>query len=409
MGLERIQAVLAALGHPERACRWVHVAGTNGKGSTCAMIESALRASGLRTGLYTSPHLEEPTERIQIAGKQVSRELFLSAFQNVHQTAERLLASGVIDSHPTYFETVTAMAFVLFRDAGVETGVIEVGLGGRLDATNVITPVLSVITPIDFDHEAWLGSSLAAIAGEKAGIIKPGVPVVIAPQRPEAWEVLSARRATVIPVSLWLASDLDLHRLGCRFTAVKDDARIAIDCPLAGAHQINNALTAVAALHHLQVPTEAITEGIRQVRWPGRLELVSRYPDIILDGAHNPAGVAALAAHIQRFYKDRKVWLVYATMRDKSVDEISESLSPQVDEVILTAADSARSLRPEVMRELFPHPRVRVAARLSGALDILREASPGDAIFITGSLFLVGEARSLLRRPAGPVPAKETP
>ncbi len=399
MGLERIQAVLAALDHPERASRWVHVAGTNGKGSICAMIESALRARGVRTGLYTSPHLEEPTERIQIAGSQVSREQFVSAFQRVHEKSEQLLEAGVIDLHPTYFETVTAMAFLLFRDAGVEMGVIEVGLGGRLDATNVITPVLSVITPVDFDHETWLGSSLTAIAGEKAGIIKPGVPVVVAPQRPAAWQVLSSRGAELIPVSGWAAEELEVHRLGCRFTAVQGDVRIEVECPLAGSHQATNALTAVVALHQLRVPPKSITEGIRQARWPGRLELVSSHPDIILDGAHNPAGVGALAAYIERFYRDRKVWLVFATMRDKSVDEISESLSLQVDEVILTAADSERSLRPEAMRELFPEHKVRVAPRLTDALEILREAAPEDAIFITGSLFLVGEARSILCRP----------
>src|SRR5580693_947768 len=186
LGLERIRAVLAALGDPQRAYRVVHVAGTNGKGSTCAMIEAGLRAAGVRTGLFTSPHLVEPTERIQIDGTPVTTEQFQQAFQVVHDVAERL----DLDCHPTYFETVTAMAFWLFRELGVETAVVETGLGGRLDATNVVQPALTVITPIDFDHEIYLGHTLEAIASEKAGILKPGVPAIFARQRPEAATVL---------------------------------------------------------------------------------------------------------------------------------------------------------------------------------------------------------------------------
>src|SRR5580704_11451263 len=191
LGLERIRAVLAALGDPQLAYRVVHVAGTNGKGSTCAMIEAGLRAAGIRTGLFTSPHLIEPTERIRIDGIPVTPEQFQQAFEVVHNCAERL----DLDCHPTYFETVTAMGFWLFRELGVETAVVETGLGGRLDATNVTQPVLTVITPIDFDHEAYLGHTLEAISGEKAGILKAGVPAVFARQRPEAAAVLDARAA----------------------------------------------------------------------------------------------------------------------------------------------------------------------------------------------------------------------
>src|SRR6266403_169948 len=191
LGLERIRKVLAALGNPERAFRVVHVAGTNGKGSTCAMIDAGLRAAGIRSGLFTSPHLREPTERIQIDGVPVSREQFQRAFDVVHETAETL----DLDCHPTYFETVTAMGFWLFREMRVETAVVEVGLGGRLDATNVVEPALTVITPIDFDHEIYLGHTLEAIAGEKAGILKPGAPAIFARQRPEAAKVIEARAA----------------------------------------------------------------------------------------------------------------------------------------------------------------------------------------------------------------------
>src|SRR5580692_7606420 len=195
--LVRITRLLEALGNPHRTGRFIHVAGTNGKGSTCAMLESGLRAAGYRTGLYTSPHLVEPTERIQVAGRPVDAAQFAAAFDQVHTCAETLLRQGRIDLHPTYFESVTAMAMVVFRDCGVQFAVLEVGLGGRLDATNAVTPELCVVTPVDFDHEAYLGKSLESIAGEKAGILKPGVPAVFAAQRVEAAGVLSARAAAL--------------------------------------------------------------------------------------------------------------------------------------------------------------------------------------------------------------------
>jgi dihydrofolate synthase/folylpolyglutamate synthase len=399
LGLDRIRALLGGLGNPERACRFIHVAGTNGKGSACAMIEAGLRAAGVRTGLYISPHLVEPTERIQIGGVPVSEDLFVEAFDCVHRTAIRLLEEGTLDGHPTYFETVTAMGFLLFRKLAVETVVLEVGLGGRLDATNVVTPELCVITPIDFDHEFYLGHSLESIAAEKAAILKPGRPAVFARQRPEVVGVLAGRVATLgIPItstSQWEVEDLDLHPRGSRFRAV-GPATMRVECPLAGEHQVENALTAIAALHAAGAPPKAIMEGIRGVRWPGRLEPVSSGPEIILDGAHNPAGIRALAAYIERFYTGRRVWLIYGAMRDKSLDEISGILAPLASEIILTAPDSGRALRPEALCHFFDHPCVRIARRLPEALAMLDKASPKDLIFVTGSLFLVGEARALL-------------
>ncbi len=395
LGLERISALMAAMDHPELAFRVVHVAGTNGKGSTCAMIERAVREAGHRTGLYTSPHLVEPTERIRIGGRDLSREEFTAAFEVVRSVASRLLDEGVIDMHPTYFETVTAMAFHAFRQAGVEWAVVEVGLGGRLDATNVVRPALAVITPVDFDHEAWLGSSLDAIAGEKAGILKHGAPAVIAPQHPEAMRRIE-REAAAAGVRLAVpgasaVSGVRIDAFRSRFHAFG----LNIDCPLAGEHQVMNALTAVTALRELGVAGGAIEKGIAAASWPGRLERVARNPDIILDGAHNPSGVRALAAYIRRFFGGRRVWLIYGTMRDKSVEEIGDMLSPVASEVILTAPDSPRALRPEALLPLFDHPNVRTAPNLGEALAIAREAAAGDVVFITGSLYLVGEARPL--------------
>jgi len=388
LGLERIRAVLEALGNPERAYRVVHVAGTNGKGSTCAMIEAGLRATGVRTGLFTSPHLIEPTERIQIDGIPVSTADFERAFNIVHETAEKL----DLDCHPTYFETVTAMAFWLFREKQVETAVIEVGLGGRLDSTNVVQPVLTVITPIDFDHEAYLGHTIEAIAGEKAGILKPGIPAVFASQRPEADKVLDARAAELhVPVTRaedFEIRDLHIDARGSRFSGIV--------CPLAGEHQVDNAVTAALALRALGVSTD----GIADARWPGRIEHVSPNPDIILDGAHNPAGARALARYLERFYGTRRIWLVYGAMRDKAIEEVAGILFPLASELILTAPDTSRALRPEALAEFAG--RGHIEPTVEAAIDYARtHAADEDAIVITGSLFVVGEARKLFLAPTG--------
>lgn len=400
LGLARISRLLEALGNPHRAGQYVHVAGTNGKGSTCAMIESALRAAGRRTGLYTSPHLVEPTERIRIQGQPVSREEFAEAFEQVHAAAEQLLREEIIAQHPTYFETVTAMAFLLFQRHGVDLAVLEVGLGGRLDATNVVQPLVSVITPVDFDHEKYLGRSLESIAAEKAGILKAGAGAVFSPQRPEVVPVLAraARERGIVPLwaaETWRAENVQLDASGSRFVAC-GPARIPIACPLPGEHQVTNAITAIAVLDRLGVPPAAIQEGIAQVCWPGRLERMASRPDIYLDGAHNPAGAHALAAYIERFHKGRRVWLVYGAARDKAVAEVAAILFPLADEVIATAPDHPRAVRPELIRELAHHPRLRLAPRLADALRLLEGASPSDVVFITGSLFLVGEARAML-------------
>lgn len=400
LGLERMQVLLAELGHPERAGRFVHVAGTNGKGSVCAMVESALREAGHRTGLYISPHLVEPVERIQIGGRPVSEALFTRAFNHVHAAAEDLLRREALEAHPSYFETVTAMAFLLFRELGAEVVVLETGLGGRLDATNVVAPAIAAITPIDFDHERYLGNSIASIAREKAGILKSGAPAVFARQRPEALEVLERRAAelgiNVAHTSGWRAASLELHRDGHRALVEGRSGPIRIECPLAGEHQVENALTAVAVLEMLEVPAEAIERGIRRTRWPGRLERISTAPEIVLDGAHNPAGVRALAAHIRRFYAGRPVWIVYGAMRDKSLDEIAGVLAPLAERIILTSPNSHRALRAELLEAFFDHPAAEVAPSVEAALERVAAAPPETAVFITGSLMLVGEARKLL-------------
>jgi dihydrofolate synthase/folylpolyglutamate synthase len=397
--LARIETLLAALGSPHRKGRFIHVAGTNGKGSTCAMMASALRVSGLRTGLYTSPHLLNPRERIQIDGDLISEQAWCDAFEAVHAAAERLLAQEEIDAHPSFFETVTAMAFFAFPRASVEVVVLETGLGGRLDATNLVDPEIAVITPIDFDHEAFLGSSIESIATEKAGILKPGRPAVFAEQRPEAYGILERRALELdIPVTLstaWRVEDLHIEKFGSRFTLAADE-EIPIICPLPGEHQVENARTAVAALNVFGVSAAAIERGIERAQWPGRLERVATNPDIILDGAHNPAGARALAAYIQRFFRSEPVRIIYGAMRDKAVDEVIGTLFPPAAEVILTAPDQPRALNPESIAQASDHPNVRVAASVIDALRMARDKPM--TTFVTGSLFLVGEARAALAR-----------
>jgi dihydrofolate synthase/folylpolyglutamate synthase len=346
------------------------------------MIEAGLRTAGIRTGLFTSPHLIEPTERIAIDGMAVSTRQFESAFDAVHKVAGQL----ELDSHPTYFETVTAMGFWLFREMRVETAVVEVGLGGRLDATNVLNPALTAITPIDFDHETYLGGTIEAIAAEKAGILKPGVPAIFARQRPEAQAVLDRRAAELnIPVtrtSEFAVRDLHATARGSEFSGLK--------CSLAGEHQIENAITAALALQSIGVSPK----GIEHASWPGRLEQISPNPDVILDGAHNPAGAGALARYLERFYAGRKIWMIYGAMRDKAVDEIAGVLFPLASELVLTAPDNARALRPGALRELAG--RGSTAPDISTALHLVRASvAEDDVIVITGSLFLVGEARAL--------------
>ena len=395
LGLERMNLLLAGLGHPEHSQKFIHVAGTNGKGSTSAMIASALRQSGLRTGLYTSPHLIEPTERININGTAVSKEEFTAVFGQVHQVAEEMLAAGALDAHPSYFETVTAMALLLFKER-CDISVMEVGLGGRLDATNVITPEICVITQVAYDHEAYLGNTLASIAAEKAGILKDGATLVMENQEPAAEAVISARarelHCPVIRTADHALSKVQVTAFNSRFDLDNE----SYVCNLAGRHQMENAKAAILVCKALKIAPEHIRKGLETVRWPGRLELVSRNPDFILDGAHNPAGAAALAAYIREFHAHRPVWLVYGAMRDKAVQEVAEQLFPLAERIIATAPDFPRALRPQAILELSGQRAGVIANTVPEAIEAARQAPPEAAVFFTGSLFVVGEARAAL-------------
>ena len=410
-GLRRMESLMARLGQPQRAFQTVHIAGTNGKGSTAAFIESGLRASGRTTGLYTSPHLARFNERLRLNGAEVSDSGFTAAVEEVRAANEWLLSREGRHAHPTFFESVTAVAFCGFRNARVDWGIVEVGLGGRLDATNVVEPALEVITPVELDHERFLGKGKASIAAEKAGILKPGTRAVVAPQRPEVWAVIE-ERAKQLGVELirigqdWQARSLS-EQQGCyRFEAWKPPDQnspaktIEITVPLAGEHQVWNALTAAASLDALEAPAAAISGGIGRTEWPGRLERLPGEPEVLLDAAHNPAGARALANFLTKHENGRRIHLIYGAARDKAIDEVASTLFPCADRVILTRAAVARSASPQTLLTITDHHHKHISlSRSAGeAMEQARAgASAEDLIVVTGSIFLVGEARELLR------------
>ena len=406
--LENITILLERLGRPDRAYPVVHIAGTNGKGSTAAFMERILREAGFRTGLNTSPHLERINERIRIGGEEISDDRFAELFARIHAVIEALLAEGKLKAHPTYFECVTALAFEAFAQERVEFAVVEVGLGGRLDATNVVTPVVSIITRIDFDHENYLGHSLKEIAGEKAGILKSQVPVVMTEQFAEAREVILARakelHCPVVETSLAYRVENEVMEQGRVFATVAEtdgSKTFALKPRLQGRIQLQNALNALAAARVLQdrgyrISDENIVDGIAAAEWPGRLELLQTRPDVYLDGAHNPGAARELAAFLEEHFADRKVHLIYGAMRDKAVDEVTGLLFPHVHEVIFTQPGTPRAVSATQLAEMAGDhaPQFSIIPNAEEALETaLAKAQPEDAIFITGSLYLVGELR----------------
>lgn len=406
--LENISVLAERLGRPERACPCAHIAGTNGKGSTAAFLESILRQARIRTGLYTSPHLESINERIRINGEEISDEAFAASFSRIQAVIEELLAAGKLQTHPTFFECVTAMAFESFAREGVEFGVFEVGLGGRLDATNILAPALTVLTRIDFDHENFLGHSLREIAAEKAGILKPGVPVVSAPQPAEAMEVIRRRAdelgCRVVDTSQVFHVETEALKDGCVRARVRDAATGAaweIAPRLPGRFQLQNALNAVAAARELHtcgesIPDSEIAAGVAVAEWPGRLERLQTHPDVYLDGAHNPSAARELAAFWEESFPGRRIRLVFGALRDKAVDEIAGVLFPRAAEVILTEPRTSRAISAGLLAEMTGHhaARIRMIRDAEEAVECaLAAAAPGDVIFVTGSLYLVGQIR----------------
>jgi dihydrofolate synthase/folylpolyglutamate synthase len=408
LGLENVAVLCAALGNPQNQFLSIHVAGTNGKGSVSAMLAGIMRAHGLRTGLYTSPHLARVEERIRIDGETVGPARFRGLLTRLKGVIDGLMAEGRLVYHPTYFEVLTALAFLQFAERDVDVAVLEVGMGGRFDATNVVRPLVSVITTIARDHEEHLGSTLEKIAFEKAGIVKPRVPAVCGVSGGPALRVIrraARERGTVLTEVFGKGRMLETARVrdGYRFIYTGEGGRYAFTPGLAGRHQGANAAVAIGTAEVLSrtwkpFDKNKVLEAIRETRWEGRLETVRRRPLVLLDGAHNPEGAEALAAYLEDVIR-RPVVMVLAAMKDKDLRAMTRSLFPLASAVVLTRVPYKRSASPEELLAAAPpsfngpvflEPDTRKAVEL--ALSLSGRRVP---VVIAGSLFLVGEVKRL--------------
>ena len=410
LGLRNTKLLLNSLNNPQHKFPAVQIAGTNGKGSTASFLDSICRQAGIKAGLYTSPHLESITERIKIAGIEISHEDFARHTTTVRDAANRLLSNGDIDTLPTFFEHVTAIALIAFRQAGVELAILETGLGGRLDSTTAAEASVCAVTDISFDHEEYLGNTIQQIAAEKAAIIHPGSTVVIAPQNSEALSVILERCAEVGVTPLFK----------CMGTVeeVSEDGKLQVTFQtsieryegvwlgLRGRHQIENASVAIQLAEVLgargfAIHDGAIIKGLETASHPGRLELIEGQPVFLLDGAHNPAGARALQQYLREFGR-QPLTIVFGAMRDKQIDLVAEYLFPMAAELILTAIDNPRSASIETLlavAQRFHQPNASFAANSSNAIDVAVQKTPKHSmICVTGSLYLIGETRSQIRK-----------
>jgi dihydrofolate synthase/folylpolyglutamate synthase len=421
---ERIAALVELLGDPQRAYRAVHLTGTNGKTSTARMVDELLRGVGLRTGRFTSPHLSQITERIVLDGGPVSDRTFVEGYREIAPLVE--LVDGRFERKLSFFEVMVALAYSIFADAPVDVAVVEVGMGGRWDATNVIDAEVAVVTPIDIDHTQYLGNEVGGIAAEKAGIIKPGATAVLAAQQPAAAEQLLRRAAEV---------EASVAREGLEFGVVERSVAVGgqvltlqglggryeeVFLPLHGAHQAQNAVCALAAVEAFfgagaatgPLDAEAVRAAFAAVRSPGRLEAVRSAPTILIDAAHNPHGMRASLEALGEGFDFRRLVAVLAVMEDKDVVGMLDLLEPAVDEIVLTQNSSLRSLRADDLAAaavpIFGEDRVSVEPRLDDALETaVRLAEDTDdgvlsgaGVLVTGSVVTAGEARTLLGAPA---------
>jgi dihydrofolate synthase / folylpolyglutamate synthase len=432
--LAHMRVLLQALGHPERRFPSVLIAGTNGKGSTAATLASILRASALKTALYTSPHLVRINERIRVNGDEISDDEFASLHREVDDIAERLIEQQKLPWHPSFFEMMTAIAFEHFARERVDLAVLEVGMGGRLDATNVVEPRVSVITDISLDHQKFLGNTVAEIAAEKAGIMRQGGAVVTLPQQPEANDVignaildLGARALNAVPYvppvspgsARYLVPSADKN---CFTTGDTEGAtqyihryplqvmgeQILVETPLVGRHQLRNTALAIAAAVELNqqgfsgITAKSVEQGIRETHWPGRFQVVAagaRWPEVVIDVAHNPAGAWALRSTLSERYENRSLIFVFGAMRDKAISEMTEILFPLAERVIATRPENPRAASPEEIQQAASRTGVQVEAisDVKGAVERALELAGGQAVMvITGSIYLVGEVMPII-------------
>jgi dihydrofolate synthase / folylpolyglutamate synthase len=423
--LAHMRRLAEALGNPQRKLRSVLIAGTNGKGSTAATLASIVQTAGYRTGLYTSPHLLRVNERIQINQEPISDAEFAVIYDRVERCAHELVERGELPWHPSFFEMLTAMAFEYFASAGVELAVLEVGLGGRLDATNIADPLISVITDIDFDHQNFLGNTLPEIAREKAGILRPKGTVVLLPQHPVVNDTLGkeimARDARAVSAVKHMPSMTPAAENGLssnaaaghnQFALAVMGKEIKVDFPLAGRHQLRNLALAITTAEELNkfgfhISAEDIEQGIRSTTWPARFQVISPsdgFPEVVLDVAHNPAGAWALRSALSTFYEGRPLTFIFGAMRDKAIGEIADIIFPLADRVIATHAENPRAASPQQIAELGAHAQTEILQAKSVPEALERActlAGSKGVIVITGSIYIVGEALGILaRKPA---------
>jgi len=402
LGLRNTERLLAALDNPHTAYLSVQIAGTNGKGSTAVMLESICRTAGIRVGLFTSPHLISITERIRIDGKDISEDEFARLTERVKQVAEALVRQGELQTLPTFFEHVTAIALLAFQEANIELAILETGLGGRLDSTTAAGAKIVAITPVSMDHEEYLGHTLAEIAMEKAAIIRPGVAAIIAPQAPQALAVIEQQCRTAGVAPRLLDDSLSI------LTSRNSDPKLG----LRGRHQVVNATTAAAMAQSLRalgfiIPDEAIAKGLEAAEHRGRLELWDGRPPILFDGAHNPAAARALRDYLDEFV-DQPIIMIFGAMRDKALHEMAAILFPVAARIVLTPLDNPRAATVEAMESAAPsdldRSKLSRATSVDDAMRIARGMTPPTGlIVVTGSLYLVGavqESHVAVHQPA---------
>ena len=412
MGLKRIERLCELLGNPEKDLKVIHVGGTNGKGSTVTFISSILRSCGYKVGIYTSPYLEKFTDRIKINDDEISEEDFAAIVTRIKALADKMTEEGL--DHLTEFEIITACAFEYYKENKVDFVVLEVGLGGRFDATNVVNPLLSVITTINYDHMDILGDTLSKIAYEKAGIIKPGKPVVLYPQANEALFVLldiaSNRNSKVYPVSSMNYNIKSDTTDGIVFDCTGFNKYENLKINLLGEHQVINAMTAIKSIEVLQslgykINIDAIYNGLKNAVWPGRFEILNTSPYIVLDGGHNIQGVGSLVKSVKKYFPAKKINVVCGMLKDKKYNEMVDELLTLSTNFVTVKPDSPRALSPEDLKLIFEQHykdselTVDTAPTIKDAVEMgIKKTKKDEVLVFCGSLYMIGKARTYLRR-----------
>lgn len=410
-GLERTVKLLDLIGNPHMKSKFIHVAGTNGKGSTTAILAEILKEKGFKVGMYTSPYLEEFEERIQINGENIPKDRLAQLVTKIKKAVDKVIEEGY--NHPTEFEIITCLMFLYFAEEKIDYGVIEVGLGGRLDSTNVITPILSIITSISYDHMNLLGNTLGEIAKEKAGIIKENIPVVIYPQEEEAFKVIEdacfSTKSNLITTDISrgrFIKVLDEDRIYQLVNITFDEEDFEVKLPLLGQHQISNLLVALNAYkvlcnkENIKFSIEDIKSAVKKVKWIGRLEVMNKKPLIVIDGAHNIQGISNLKNNVEKYFKYNKIYLILGILADKEVEKMVKIIAPIAYKVyaltpLSTRAENASELK--IVIDKYNNNCIAYESYYDAIIDALKEAEEDDLILVSGSLYMIGDMRKKIR------------